>query len=304
MITEILKKFVAQSYEGDLKTAHYPKELSDLNMKTSFGQGVPARVSWIAFTSPEMAVSNGYYPVYLLYKNLNVLILAYGISETIEHSETWPNEIYDNQSTIKNFLNGQAPRYGDSLVYKAYKVNISDEVTFHDYEDEERINEESLNSDLDSLLKYYKLQVSIDVKDETSSVSQSLFYMEKQLEDFIVHNWARTEFSKQYDLIYEDGELLSQQFRTDIGPIDILAKHKKRGNHLVIELKKGQTSDDTVGQIARYMGWIKEHKNDNNVQGIIITGAFDRKLKYALSMIQNIEIFIYKVDFSLEEFSE
>ena len=52
------------------------------------------------------------------------------------------------------------------------------------------------------------------------------------------------------------------------------------------------------------MGWIKEHKNDNNVQGIIITGAFDRKLKYALSMIQNVEIFIYKVDFSLEEFSE
>jgi restriction system protein len=51
--------------------------------------------------------------------------------------------------------------------------------------------------------------------------------MEKQLEDFIIHNWDNTELGKKYNLIIEDGELLSQQYRTDIGPIDILAKDKK-----------------------------------------------------------------------------
>ena len=51
--------------------------------------------------------------------------------------------------------------------------------------------------------------------------------MEKQLEDFIIENWDKTEFGKKYDLIYEDGELISQQFPTTIGKIDILAKLKK-----------------------------------------------------------------------------
>ena len=72
----------------------------------------------------------------------------------------------------------------------------------------------------------------------------------------------------------------------------------------MIELKKGQTSDDTVGQIARYMGWIKEHKSDANVKGVIVAGAFDTKLRYAMELINNVDVFIYKLDFSLEEFKK
>ncbi|MBI3956999.1 MAG: DUF91 domain-containing protein, partial [Candidatus Kerfeldbacteria bacterium] len=69
----------------------------------------------------------------------------------------------------------------------------------------------------------------------------SLFYMESQLEDFLINNWEKTEFGKKYDLIEEDGALVSQQFRTDIGIIDILAKDKKTTQLVVIELKKSQT---------------------------------------------------------------
>ena len=71
--------------------------------------------------------------------------------------------------------------------------------------------------------------------------------MEKQLEDFIIHNWDKTELGERFNLIIEDGELISQQYRTEIGSIDILAKDKKSGSFVVIELKKSQTSDDTVG---------------------------------------------------------
>ena len=62
--------------------------------------------------------------------------------------------------------------------------------------------------------------------------------MEKQLEDFIIANWDKTEFGKKYDLITEDGQMVSQQYPTSIGPIDILAKDKSTGNYVVIELKK------------------------------------------------------------------
>jgi RecB family endonuclease NucS len=39
---------------------------------------------------------------------------------------------------------------------------------------------------------------------------------------------------KKYALIEEDGELVSQQFRTPIGIIDILARDKKSGQYVVI----------------------------------------------------------------------
>ena len=103
----------------------------------------------------------------------------------------------------------------------------------------------------------------MEIKNEGSPISQGLFYMEKQLEDFIIANWDKTEFGQKYDLIYEDGVLISQQYPTTIGKIDILAIDKKTKNYVVIELKKNQTSDDTVGQLSRYMGWIKEHKKEH-----------------------------------------
>ncbi|KKS81877.1 MAG: hypothetical protein UV58_C0015G0011 [Candidatus Wolfebacteria bacterium GW2011_GWC1_43_10] len=133
----------------------------------------------------------------------------------------------------------------------------------------------------------------------------SLFYMESQLEDFLVENWDKTEFGNKYDLIEEDGELVSQQFRTDIGIIDILAKDRKTGQYVVIELKKNQTSDDTVGQLTRYMGWLEEHKTGGEpTKGIIIAGHYDQRLYYALRILKDVEIYLYQVDFKLREFKE
>jgi RecB family endonuclease NucS len=51
-------------------------------------------------------------------------------------------------------------------------------------------------------------------------------------------------------LIEEEGELISQQYRTEIGIIDILAEDKESKQLVVIELKKNQTSDDTVGRLT------------------------------------------------------
>ncbi|MCP3660438.1 MAG: DUF1016 family protein [Bacteroidetes bacterium] len=101
----------------------------------------------------------------------------------------------------------------------------------------------------------------------------------------------------------ENGDLVSQQYKTDIGIIDILVKDKATNKLVVIELKKGQTSDDTVGQLTRYMGWIEEHKTNNiATKGIIITGKYDKRLYYAVKKIPDVEVYIYKVDFKLDKF--
>jgi hypothetical protein len=133
----------------------------------------------------------------------------------------------------------------------------------------------------------------------------SLFYMESQLEDFLIENWDKTELGKEYDLIEENGELVSQQYATGIGKIDILAQDKKTKEYVVIELKKNQTSDNTVGQLTRYMGWLEEHKtNGEPTKGIIIAADYDDRLHYALKKVKDVEVYLYRVSFKLAEFSK
>ncbi len=300
-LTEILNSFIKQSNTNNLKTLDYPKSFLDLKMKTSFGQGNPARVSWVSFLAPEMRTSEGFYPVYLFYKKENKLILAYGISETSEAKTSWPEEISNNKTKISDYLD-DPPRYGDSFVFKSYTPTIQGNEVKYVGDDNQGISNDMLKNNLTEIVNYYKKAVSIEIKKEDSHIGQGLFYMEKQLEDFIIENWNKTEFGKKYDLIEEEGELISQQFKTDIGFIDILAKDKKTKNYVVIELKKNQTSDDTIGQLLRYMGWIKKNKKDDGVKGVIVAGQFDTKLDHAKSMIPNSEVFLYEVDFKLKEY--
>lgn len=301
---EILNRFILQAHTGDLKYSAYPDSWSDLKMRVSFGMGAPARIPWIAFVAPEMQVSKGFYPVYLYYKEYKTLVLAYGVSETSEFSRTWPAEILSTAPTINVFFDKDVARYGDSFVFKAYTITIKNGNVEYISSDDEVATERDIESDLATLLDYYKKTVFVATKKDDSIIGEGLFYMEKQLEDFIIHNWDKTELGKRFDRIIEDGEMVSQQYRTDIGAIDILAKDKKTKSFVVIELKKNQSSDDTVGQVTRYMGWIMEKKGDKNVRGIIISAEPDRRLEYALKMVPNVELFIYRVDFTLSPFRQ
>ena len=70
---------------------------------------------------------------------------------------------------------------------------------------------------------------------------------------------------------------------------------------LVVELKKGRVSDSVVGQIQRYMGYVKEDLAEphQEVKGVIIGFDDDIKIHRALSVTNNIEFYKYKVDFKL-----
>jgi hypothetical protein len=299
---EFLSKFIIQAGENNLKTLEYPREFDNLKMKVSFGMGMAAKVPWISFTAPGISTSNGYYPVYLYYKEQNVLILAYGISETSQYPVNWAKEIQDDNELVSEVVPGAA-RYGDSYAFKVYVPEIiGSTVSFKD--DKEQAVDGTLAQDLQEILNIYRNSLDLEVKDETSVVSSGLFYMEKQLEEFIIENWNESEFGKTLDLIYEDGLLKSQQYKTDIGIIDILARDKATGSYVVIELKRNQTSDDTVGQVLRYMGWVTENLKEKSVRGIIVAGKYDEKLYYAQNMIQAVDVFLYEVQFKLKEYKK
>lgn len=136
---------------------------------------------------------------------------------------------------------------------------------------------------------------------ESVDPQKAEFFLEKHLEDFLVANWESSALGQEYELIEKDDEIVSQQYRTDIGKIDLLVKSKSNQEFTVIELKKGQTNDDTVGQLTRYMGWVKANlSHGSNVHGIIVAGGPDDRLKYALSVVPNTKFLIYRIDFRLE----
>ena len=129
----------------------------------------------------------------------------------------------------------------------------------------------------------------------------SEFALEKHLEDFLVKNWKHTSLGKKFDICEEEGELVGQQYQTDTGPIDILAISKDKKTMLVIELKRGRTSDAVIGQIQRYMGYVQDEllEKGQTVRGLIIGLEADNKLKRALSVCSNIDFCRYQIDFKL-----
>ena len=235
------------------------------------------------------------------YKKDNILDLCYGRSETTLFPNAWSSDI--QAKFFKTPTNGQYKGRDSSWIYKSYEPKIENNQVKY-ISDNKEISSEELLSDLSSIVDEYKKCLDIEVKDENSDISKGLFYMEQQLEDFIIENWNETEFGKKYNLIEEDGEYISQQYKTPIGLIDILAKDKETDDYVVIELKRNQTSDDTIGQIARYMGWVQEHLKNETVKGIIICGKYDEKLYHAQKIIPNIEVFLYEVNFSLKEYTK
>lgn len=82
------------------------------------------------------------------------------------------------------------------------------------------------------------------------------------------------------------------------GRIDILLTDKD-SNFYIIETKLNKVSDETIGQISRYMGWVKKNLNTKHkrVYGLIIGLKADQKLKYAASNYD--DIFIFEYDLAL-----
>lgn len=127
------------------------------------------------------------------------------------------------------------------------------------------------------------------------------FALEKHLEAFLVANWQQTALGRDFDIYTEDGEIVGQQFLTDTGAMDILAISKDRKRFLVVELKKGRASDAVVGQILRYMGFVRDAiaDVDQDVEGVVIALDDDQRIRRALAMVPSVSFYRYKVSFQL-----
>lgn len=212
---------------------------------------------------------------------------TYMVGEILDDYSYHPNEVLQHRRTVRWYpKNVERSDMSEALQNSTGSIGTVSNVTKH-------------SAEIESLIAGNRPTTIIST-DETIE-DPSVFALEKHLEDFLVKNWHQTELGKNYLIFEEEGELVGQQYLTDTGNIDILAISKDKKELLVIELKKGRISDNVVGQIQRYMGYVQEElaEKDQAVKGIIIALDDDLRIRRALSVTKNIEFYRYQVSFKL-----
>ncbi|MGG4495600.1 endonuclease NucS domain-containing protein [Brevibacillus reuszeri] len=138
---------------------------------------------------------------------------------------------------------------------------------------------------------------------ETETKEEMYFPWETHLRDFIAKNLSSITLGDNNTLrLYVDDDGTDGiEYHTEVGRIDILAVDQD-DNFVVFELKLNRGVDSAMGQLLRYMGWIKsKFSPDKSVKGVIVASDIDEKLKYAASMVQNVTLFKYQISFSLQQ---
>ena len=138
--------------------------------------------------------------------------------------------------------------------------------------------------------------------DAPSDADLVAFAMEAQLRDFIVENISQIPIGGRRVRLYVDASGRNgKEYPTGVGPIDILAVDDS-GSFLVFELKLERGPDRALGQLARYMGWVKINlAAQHEVRGVVVARSIDEKLRYAACIIPNIALLEYEVQFRVRD---
>jgi RecB family endonuclease NucS len=126
----------------------------------------------------------------------------------------------------------------------------------------------------------------------------SMFALEAHLRDYLAKNLPKLPGLSMPLMLYRTEDRDGVEFQTDVGPIDILAT--SNDDFYIFELKLGRGPDATMGQILRYMGWVKEHlASSKNVYGVIVASDIGQKLRYAATQVSNVRLMEYDLKVEL-----
>lgn len=143
-----------------------------------------------------------------------------------------------------------------------------------------------------------QIRAAKDLEDESE------FVLESHLEEFMAGNWSHINFHAPLNL-YQIDDQNGRQFPAGPWSIDFLCTDRTTNDFVVLELKRGKSSDAAVGQVLRYMSWVRENLTSpgQKVRGIIIARDADEALRYAVKAVPDVDILTYRVDFLLSPLS-
>ncbi|WP_276249188.1 endonuclease NucS domain-containing protein [Haladaptatus sp. YSMS36] len=109
---------------------------------------------------------------------------------------------------------------------------------------------------------------------------------ESEIQDWIVDNIRTLELSNP-----------REEVQSSVGRMDILAESDT--GETIIEVKFGRAGDRALGQLLGYMG-ARSTEIDSSITGIIVAESFTTRVKSAVSVIENVSLYKFKVRSTLE----
>jgi len=125
------------------------------------------------------------------------------------------------------------------------------------------------------------------------------FAYERDLRNYLVKNLSALESGLR---LYEEEGMTGVEFPVGGRFIDILATDAKN-NLVVIELKVSRGYDRVVGQLMRYLAWVKKNltEDDQSVRGVIVARVISEDLMLACSLVDGIELYEYELSLDLKK---
>lgn len=134
--------------------------------------------------------------------------------------------------------------------------------------------------------------------DEGESVEDAVpgsseFLLERDLQQYLAENLACVEPGLR---LFEDEGVRGIEFDAGGRRIDILAVDRA-GGLVVLELKVSKGYDRVVGQLLRYMNWVRKELAEpgQRVRGIIVCRNMSEDLRLACASISDVELLEYKL---------
>src|ERR1019366_2662035 len=137
-----------------------------------------------------------------------------------------------------------------------------------------------------------------DTEDASEApIGSKEFAFERDLRNYLSKNLTAIEPGLK---VFQEEEFSGIEYPVGGRYIDILATDAK-GGYVVVELKVSRGYERVVGQILRYMAWVKKHlASGQSVRGIIVANEVTEDLRLAASLIPDLQLFEYSISMKLK----
>ena len=135
---------------------------------------------------------------------------------------------------------------------------------------------------------------------DAALAGSSQFALEKDLQRYLADNLQLIEPGLT---IFQDEEITGFEYPAGGGRrIDILAKDIS-GGFVVLELKVEKGYDRVVGQLLRYVNWVRKELAEpgQRVRGIIVCRSMSEDLILACAGIKDVELFEYRLQVTVSK---
>ena len=171
----------------------------------------------------------------------------------------------------------------DRSQYRLYEPS-KDPAPIHDLVDGDVAREEEVEREADE---------EADIEESDRPAATSEFLLEKDLQRYLAENLPTVEPGLS---LYEAEGVRGFEFDAGGRRIDILAVDKA-GALVVLELKVSKGYDRVVGQLLRYMNWVRVNMAEpgQRVRGMIVCRTMSEDLRLACASVPNVELFEYSL---------